>query len=231
MGKWLPGISRRSQTHIQNHVSRLGAQMGGEPRPEFRAELRRRLTNTVEQEETPPDPVTPARHRRRTVLFPQLLSLGLTAAMIAAGLGTYRSMPGDTLYPLKRAAENTLFHLSTDDAERADRSFGYAETRAHEVEELLGATKRESGLIDETLKDMEDTTRSAVTSLTRVQRRGDARSTGKLKRFVQKQRTQIQIMIPRMDEEDRRTANSYLDYIDGLTPPESSPDSPDATED
>ncbi|MFI7533847.1 DUF5667 domain-containing protein [Streptosporangium sp. NPDC049376] len=227
MGKWLPGISHRSRTRIQDRVSRLGADMSGDPRPEFRAELRERLMNAAE-EDLPPEPVAadvpdvPRRARRRTAPVPQLVSLALAGALVAGGVGTYRSMPGDALYPLKRAAESTLFHLSTDDAERADRSFGYAETRAHEVEELLGATKRESGLIDETLKDMEDTTRSAVTSLTRVERRS-GRSTGQLRRFVQKQRNQIEIMLPKMDEEDRRRANGYLDYIDGLTQPDSRP--------
>lgn len=221
MGKWLPGISRRSRTRIQARVSRLGADMGGDPRPEFRAELRERLMTVSEQEDLPPETASAPVRRRRTTLVPQVVSLALAGALVGGGVGTYRSMPGDALYPLKRAAESTLFHLSTNDAERADRSFGYAETRAHEVEELLGATERESGLIDETLKDMEDTTRSAVTSLTRVERRS-GRSTGQLRRFVQKQRDQIQIMLPKMDENDRRRANGYLDYIDGLTQPDSS---------
>ncbi|MEV4094622.1 DUF5667 domain-containing protein [Streptosporangium saharense] len=221
MGKWLPGISRRSRTRIQARVSRLGADMGGDPRPEFRAELRERLMTVTEQEDPPPETASAPVRRRRTTLVPQVVSLALAGALVGGGVGTYRSMPGDALYPLKRAAESTLFHLSTNDAERADRSFGYAETRAHEVEELLGATERESGLIDETLKDMEDTTRSAVTSLTRVERRS-GRSTGQLRRFVQKQRDQIQIMLPKMDENDRRRANGYLDYIDGLTQPDSS---------
>ncbi|MFC7645857.1 DUF5667 domain-containing protein [Streptosporangium lutulentum] len=121
-----------------------------------------------------------------------------------AGILTYESMPGDTFYPLKRAAENTLFHLSSDDAERADRSFGYAETRAQEVEELLGSTQGKNSLIGETLQAMEETTRSAVTSLTQVRRR-DAKSAGELKRFVQKQRHQIEGMIPKMDAEDQKS--------------------------
>ncbi|MFD0888131.1 hypothetical protein ACFQ08_26625, partial [Streptosporangium algeriense] len=56
MGKWLPGISRRSRTHIQARVSRLGADMSGDPRPEFRAELRERLMNAAE-EDLPAEPV------------------------------------------------------------------------------------------------------------------------------------------------------------------------------
>ncbi|MDP9863532.1 MULTISPECIES: DUF5667 domain-containing protein [Streptosporangium] len=222
MGKWLPGISRRSQARIQNRVTRLGSRMGGGPRPEFRSALRDRLMDASGQDGPPAERPAPARPRPRPGPLARFLSLGLAATMVLAGLATYRSMPGDTLYPLKRAAESTLFHLSTDDAERAGRSFDYAETRAHEVEELLGATRRQSDLIEETLQAMEDTTRSAVTSLTRVRRRdakSDARSTGRLKRFVQKQRNQIEGMLPKMDVEERRRANGYLNYIEGLAPP------------
>ncbi|MFF5209934.1 DUF5667 domain-containing protein [Streptosporangium sp. NPDC000396] len=219
MGKWLPGISRRSQAHIQNRMSTIGARAKGAPRPEFRAELRERLVAMPAQEDLPAERTAPVRPRPRVGLFPRLLSLGLVVTMIVAGVATYRSMPGDTLYPLKRAAESTLFHLSTDDAERAGRSFGYAETRAHEVEELLGSPRRKERLIGETLQAMEDTTRSAVTSLTRVRRR-DAASAGQLKRFVQKQRNQIEGMIPKMDVEDQRRAHGYLVYIEGLAPSE-----------
>lgn len=151
-------------------------------------------------------------------LFPQLLSVALVAAMVVSGMWTYRSMPGDTFYPLKRAAERTLFHLSSDDAERADRSFGYAETRALEVKELLGSGEREE-VIGETLQAMEDTTRSAVTSLRQIRRRDSARAK-ELKRFVQKQRTQIAGMIPKMGAENQRKAHVYLNYIEGLAPPE-----------
>ncbi|WP_133061868.1 DUF5667 domain-containing protein [Streptosporangium minutum] len=222
MGKWLPGISRRSQARIQNRVSRLGARMGGGPRPEFRSELRTRLVNTSRPEEASAERAAPARPRPRPGLLAQFLSLSLAATVVIAGLATYRSMPGDTLYPLKRAAESTLFHLSTDDAERAGRSLDYAETRAHEVEELLGSSRRPNRLIKETLQDMEDTTRSAITSLTRVRRhdaKSEAKSTGQLKRFVQKQRNQIEGMLPKMDVEERRRAHGYLNYIEGLAPP------------
>ncbi|WP_433249818.1 DUF5667 domain-containing protein [Streptosporangium sp. CA-135522] len=230
MGKWLPGISRRSQARTRNRVSVLGARMGGGPCPEFRTELRERLVSAAEQDALtgaagpdglPVGRAAPLRSRPR--LSPQLLSLSLAATMALAGLATYRSMPGDTLYPLKRAAESTLFHLSADDAERADRSFDYAETRAREVEELLGATQRENRLIKETLQAMEDTTRSAVTSLTQVRRhdaKDEVKSTRKLKRFVQKQRNQIEGMLPKMDVEEQRRAHGYLNYIEGLEPPE-----------
>ncbi|MFF0310849.1 DUF5667 domain-containing protein [Streptosporangium sp. NPDC004379] len=246
MGEWLPGISRGSRARARSHVTRLGTRMDGVPRPEFRAGLRERLTNAVREDpagtdpaqedlagaDEPAAPVVPApraRHRRRgrrgvRVRRPRpgrlyrLVSAGLVTAMLAAALVTYRSMPGETLYPLKRAAESTLFHLSADEAERADRSFGYAETRAHEVEELLGSSRREKRLIRQTLKDMEDTTRSAVSSLTRVRRR-DSRESRQLKRFVQKQRNQIEGMLPRLDVEEQRRANGYLHYIIQLAPP------------
>ncbi len=225
MGKWLPGFSRRSQARIQDRVSRLGARMAATPGPEFNARLRERLTQSPPGEDVPEQrPVSP-RHslrRSRAGLFPRLLSIALVASMAVSGMWTYRSMPGDTLYPLKRAAERTLFHLSSDDAERADRSFGYAETRAREVKELLGSGEGEGEreeVIGETLQAMEDTTRSAVTSLRQMRRR-DSASAKELKRFVQKQRTQIAGMIPKMGAENQRKAHVYLNYIEGLAPPE-----------
>lgn len=220
MGKWRPGISQRSQARIQNRVSRLGNRMATTPRPEFHARLREQLTRNPPGEDLPERLSTgPRRSRRRSgggLLFP-LLSVALAASMVVAGIGTYQSMPGDVFYPLKRAAERTLFHLSTGEAARAGRSFGYAETRAREVEELLGSGEREK-MIGETLQAMEDTTRSAVTSLRQLRRR-DATSTKELKRFVQKQRHQISGMIPKMDAEDQLKAHGYLHYIEGLSPP------------
>jgi hypothetical protein len=218
MGKWLPGISRRSQTRIQNRVSRLGARMAGGPRMEFRARLREQLMEMPPAEDLQERQVLPSRPRPRAGMFSRLLCATLAVSMVMAGILTYESMPGDTFYPLKRAAESTLFHLSSDDAERADRSFDYAETRAQEVEELLGSNQSKNDLIGETLQAMEETTRSAVTSLTQVRRR-DAKSAGELKRFVQKQRHQIEGMLPRMDAEDQKKANGYLTYIDGLAAP------------
>ncbi|WP_326646787.1 DUF5667 domain-containing protein [Streptosporangium sp. NBC_01755] len=201
-------------------MSRLGNRMAAVPHPEFHARLREQLTQGPPGEDLSERPPTGPRHSRRrpgTGLFTQLLSVALVASMVTSGVWTYRSMPGDTFYPLKRAAERTLFHLSTDDAERAERSFGYAETRAREVEKLLGGEREY--MIGETLQAMEDTTRSAVTSLKQVRRR-DASSARELKRFVQKQRTQISGMLPKMDAEDQRKAHVYLNYIDGLAPPE-----------
>ncbi|MBG0827328.1 hypothetical protein HS041_06075 [Planomonospora sp. ID67723] len=236
MGKWLPGISRRSRTRVQRRVSQLGAHVpGAAPRPEFRAELRERLVNAPREETGSVPGAAPAADltadltaeaaagrggpRARLSFLPRLLSLGLAVGMVAAGLATYRSVPGDTLYPLKRAAENTMLSLSATEAERADRELSSASTRADEVEELLGsATRSDSRLVGQTLKEMEDTTRSAVTALTRV-RRDDAKATGNLKRFVQKQRNQIEGMLPKMDEEDQRRASGYLNYIEGLAPP------------
>jgi hypothetical protein len=193
--------------------------MTGGPRLEFRARLREQLMETPREEDLPERQTFPARPRPRTGLFSRLLSMTLAGSMVMAGILTYESMPGDTFYPLKRAAENTLFHLSTDDAERADRSFDYAETRAREVEELLGSIQGKNRLVGETLQEMEETTRSAVTSLTRVRRR-DPKSSGELKRFVQKQHDQIEGMLPKMDVEDQKKANGYLSYIDGLAPPD-----------
>ncbi|MBB2909017.1 hypothetical protein FHS43_000263 [Streptosporangium becharense] len=220
MGEWLPGVSRRSRTRVQSRVARLGDRVTAAPRPEFHARLRERLMrdSAPPDDDLPEPPPTASRWPPRGGPFPSLLSVLLAASAVVSGVWAYQSMPGDAFYPLKRAAESTLFHLSADDAERADRSLGYAETRAREVERLLGSGERKN-MIGETLQAMEETTRSAVRSLTRVRHRDTARA-GQLKRFVRKQHAQVSGMIPRMDVEDRRRASGYLDYIEGLAPPE-----------
>ncbi|MFC7645856.1 hypothetical protein ACFQX6_38550 [Streptosporangium lutulentum] len=59
MGKWLPGISRRSQARIQDRVSRLGARMTGGPRLEFRTRLREQLMEMPPEEDFPERQVFP----------------------------------------------------------------------------------------------------------------------------------------------------------------------------
>nr|BFE85587.1 hypothetical protein GCM10020093_081880 [Planobispora longispora] len=82
---------------------------GRRPRPEFRADLRERLMNTPRENSSPrrrfrpPQTADPSQTSGPTKaappLFPQILSMGLVTVMVAAGMATYESVPGDTLYP------------------------------------------------------------------------------------------------------------------------------------
>lgn len=155
---------------------------------------------------------------RARSLLSQLATLSLAAAMMLSAFATYRAVPGDPLYPLKRAAESTLVRLSDDDVERAERELDSAKARAEEMAELLGSSRQNAPdndtLVGETLKDMEESTRSGITRLERVRPRSP-----KIRSFARDQRDMVEPMLERMDGDDQDQATGYLDYIEGLVAP------------
>ncbi|MFF4194294.1 DUF5667 domain-containing protein [Nonomuraea sp. NPDC001831] len=209
---------RRRELVIERLTELHGPSLGGGPGAAFRERLREdlvsgRLLLTAPDEERAPGPAVPAVRRRRRPLLSQVATLGLAGAMMVASFATYQAVPGDTLYPLKRAAESTLVHLSTDDAQRGERELASAETRAKEVASLLGSST-DSPLVGQTLKDMEDSTRSGISRLTRTQPRSS-----KIKKFAQKQRETVEPMLDHLNEAQKGQAAGYLDYIEGLVAP------------
>ncbi|GII93609.1 hypothetical protein Ssi02_38400 [Sinosporangium siamense] len=197
----------------------MNKRLGGGPSPEFRARLREELDalQADKSTEEADDPAPAPSRRRRFRLLPQAVTIALTGAVVVTGFATYCSVPGDVLYPVKRAAENTLVNLSTSDVQRGERELSSARTRAEEVATLLGSPEREE-LVGTTLKDMEDTTRLAIATLSRVKHPG-ARPHTELQRFAKEQRNMVEPMLPQMDAETQRQANGYLNLIDGLTSP------------
>ena len=126
-------------------------------------------------------------------------------AMLLTAVATYRAVPGDTLYPLKRAAESTLVRLSTDDVVRGERELVSAKTRAQEVAQLLGSSSA-GPLVHRTLKDMEESTRAGITRL----RRAEPRRSPKIDRFAETSATMVEPMLEQLDgeEQDRPSATS-----------------------
>jgi hypothetical protein len=197
----------------------IGTGAGHGPRPEFRARLREELlaARAAGSESGP----QVARHRRPsrrlTALRPGALIVAMAALMLLTGAWTYGSVPGDRLYPIKRAAEATLLSLTTDDMERAQRELSAAHSRATEAAALLGyPDSRRERLIGPTLDEMTMTTRSALSALGHVKRQGT--HTPALKHFTEEQRDVVEPMIPQLDDDDRMKASAYLDMIDDLTP-------------
>ncbi|NUT09215.1 MAG: hypothetical protein HOQ38_01985 [Nonomuraea sp.] len=209
--------ARRRRELVIEHLSELRRlRLGGDPDPAFRERLREDLVSGRLLLDAPAEEHAPRHARppvRRRPLLSQLATFGLAAAMMVSAFATYQSVPGDTLYPLKRAAESTLVHLSPGDAERGERELASAETRAKEVATLLGSST-DSPLVGETLKDMEDSTRSGIDRLKRT----EPRST-KIKKFAQKQRDVVEPMLDHLTEAQKGQAAGYLDYIEGLVAP------------
>ncbi|NRQ31418.1 hypothetical protein HII36_06130 [Nonomuraea sp. NN258] len=209
------GRARRRRERVQGHLTELRRlHLGGGPDPAFRERLRTELVTAAPGADEPDQ--APARRRperRRRPLFSQLATAGLAAGMMISAFATYQSVPGDTLYPLKRAAESTLVRLSTDEAERGERELDSAKARADEVAKLLGASNG-GPLVSKTLKDMEQSTRSGINRLERVKPRSP-----KIKKFAEDQREKVEPMLDQLDEAQQGQAAGYLDYIQGLVAP------------
>lgn len=62
--------------------------------------------------------------------------LALSAAAGGTAYASQGSLPGDTLYPVKLATEQVRMALPGDDAAKAERALGFAETRIEEIEAL-----------------------------------------------------------------------------------------------
>ncbi|GAA0952114.1 DUF5667 domain-containing protein [Nonomuraea longicatena] len=218
------GATRRSQERVLDQLEELREQpLRGGPSTDFRADLRERLlraeaAEAAEAAEEPQDSRVERRRRRHAgpVRLPwvsQLVTVGLTAAMVSMAYLTYQAVPGDTLYPLKRAAESTLVRLSSDEVERGERELVSARERASEVSELLNSTGK-GPLVSSTLKEMDRSTRSAIERLERAQPRSP-----RLNRFAEDQRDLVEPLLERLDGPEQDQANTYLHYIDGLAAP------------
>ncbi|MEV4074673.1 DUF5667 domain-containing protein [Nonomuraea fuscirosea] len=207
--------ARRRRERVLDHLTELQELPIGAPQPAFKERLRAELLSLAHEQD---EPVTERAHRRRPArrrpLLSQLAAVGLVAAMMVSSFATYQAVPGDSLYPLKRAAETTLVRLSSG-AERGERELDSAKTRAKEVATLLGSTTAEAPLINKTLKDMEESTRVGVERLERTEPRSP-----KIKKFARDQQEVVEPMLDQLGEADLARAEDYLDYIEGLVAPE-----------
>lgn len=220
---WPPITSRRARARLAKRMAEIGAVAGAGPAPAFRNRLRDELMLAARAAETvsapAPHPEPPARRRHRQhVVILRLVVLGTAIVVTVTALVTYRSVPGDPLYPLKRVAESTLLELSADEVARAEGKLRAAQERAAEVAALLGIPDRVN-LVDQTLDDMEESTRSAVCTLKRVDAEHPETRTD-LRRFAENQHRRMTSMLPRMDERTQRQVSGYLSYIESLAEPD-----------
>ncbi|MCC5576641.1 hypothetical protein IMZ11_13475 [Microtetraspora sp. AC03309] len=227
MGWWRPrrrrrvGWAGRATDRVTTRIAEVGSRIGGGPRPDFRAKLRADLLEAHAAERRPAErpPAERPEVRRPSLLVrlrPAVVFTMLLGVMFLTGSRAYDSVPGDMLYPLKRAAEATVLRLATSDTELAKREMAAARLRAAEAATLAGAPgPGRDELITQALDDMARTTRAA---LARVRPRDD-KPDGEVRRFAREQRTMVEPLLPKLDRENRDKATKYLTYIDTFTSP------------
>jgi hypothetical protein len=116
------------------------------PAADFRDSLRQRLLAVAAVDTAPVAPPSPVERARtwvegwRVQRAMTLTAGSMAGVVVLAGVsvGASRSLPGDPLYGIKRSAEGVQLSLARNDVNRGKRHLQHAETRLHEVGDLVG---------------------------------------------------------------------------------------------
>ena len=151
-----------------------------EPRPEFVSSLRESLmaeadTALVRRPAPPQRLAMPdtsrTRDRRLGALLGGAALVGATATMAVAA---QTSLPGESLYGVKRGIESAQVRLATDDAARGRALLSQAETRLTELEALAAGEGGADQLVPDTLDTFTDQSSEGVRTLLAAYDRGGA---------------------------------------------------------
>ena len=146
-------------------VGALQSVSRAEARPAFVADLRERLMLAAEAELVVPD--SPAaltdrltvrtrrtpRERRLAVALGGIAIVGATTSMAVAAQG---ALPGDVLYPLKRAMENAEAGFSVSDEAKGSTILENASGRLDEVDQLTQQDDVDAAAVSQTLTAFAD---------------------------------------------------------------------------
>jgi hypothetical protein len=113
---------------------------------DFRDTLRRRLVAVAGVDvipTTPPSPLERAKTwvdgwRVQKAIGALAASMAGVVALTGVSVAASRSLPGDALYGVKRTAEGVQVSLARNDVNRGKRHLQHAETRLHEVADVVG---------------------------------------------------------------------------------------------
>lgn len=176
-----------------------------EPRPTFSASLRERLMTAAATElagsEAPSleDRLTvPARRggreRRIAIAVGAFAVVGATTSMAVA---SQSALPGDALYPVKRAIEDARAGVSVGDQQKGATLLGNAAGRLREVEQLAreDRERQDTEAIRDTLRDFGEQAGEASTLLlSEFTRDGDQASADALQSFVADSLTSLEVL-------------------------------------
>jgi hypothetical protein len=136
-------------------------------RPEFVASLRTQLVAAAERAPVAAESdlavrLTPRQRRgsRERRLAALVGGFAVVSASGSMAMAAQDALPGDVLYPVKRAIENAQTNLQRDGASKADTLIAHAEARLDEVQELA-AGDGDADMIASTLQDFTDQTTQA----------------------------------------------------------------------
>lgn len=148
-------------------VTALRATPPVEARPEFVSSLRTQLVAAAERAPAAADAdlalrLTPRQRRgsRERRIAALVGGFAVVAASGSMAMAAQDALPGEVLYPVKRAIEDAQTNLKSDGAAKADTVLSHAEARLDEVQRLT-AKGADDDLIASALQDFTDQTEQA----------------------------------------------------------------------
>jgi hypothetical protein len=140
-----------------------------EPRPEFVADLRHRLMAEAATVLTPTAAKLTLRPRNTSRERRIALAIGgfaVVSATTSMAMAAQTALPGDTLYPLKRALENASITIRADEDAKGATMLAHATDRLEEVEELARRDNADADAVSDTLHAFADQATAASDLLT-----------------------------------------------------------------
>lgn len=210
-------------------VGALRAVPAPSPRPDFSASLRERLMaeadtvllprdRAVERRLTVPARTGEKRDRRLAVAAGALAMVGATATVAVAAQS---ALPGDALYPVKRALEDAQAGVSVGEAAKGAALLDIAAGRLEEVSALAQrGTPEDTAAVPGTLDTFVDQVRDAAAlMLEDYEKTGDTSGVEKLRDFTGASMAalqQIDGLLPSSVREELQRAAEVLAEVDAL---------------
>jgi hypothetical protein len=182
------------------------------PRPAFSADLRERLMAAAATELATTgahaaitDRLTvrnnPARRRHEHRITVGIASLAIVSASAGTALASQGSLPGQPLYPVKRAIENVRTGFTPSENGKAAAILGDADTRLDEVAQLSRGSDDNVAEITQALNAFADQAKKASDLLlSNYQENKDAASIEKLHAFTSTSIDQLTVLEPLLPE-------------------------------
>lgn len=96
---------------------------------------------------------TPSKSRRERRIGVAIAAFSLVGATAATAVASQGSMPGDTLYPVKRLVEDAQTSLTMGDDAKADILLSHARTRLDEARQLSERDDIDTARVEQALRD------------------------------------------------------------------------------
>jgi hypothetical protein len=153
----------RATSDLLELVGALRSVPAAQSRPEFVADLRERLMVAAATELKPAPAaarerddvarltVKPIRSRRERRIGLALATVAVIGATTSMAVASQSAIPGDALYPLKRAIENTEAGFRRGDDAKGEAILGNASERLDEVGKLSQKNDPDAALVTQTL--------------------------------------------------------------------------------